>query len=86
MNANKNEIATWAERTIAAEAFYMTPSLSNKRGGNPYIYNDAAVAQQYFTDLTVEEFMAARDAYIVANPMKFAATTKRLTYIVKAAA
>jgi hypothetical protein len=78
---NEQNIAYWAERTIKAEAWFNTKSLRSKRGGNPFTYADAAVVRVYLPELTIEEFVAQRNAYIAANPMTYSPTTSRLTYL-----
>lgn len=81
MNTNNQALVYWAERTVKSDAWDRAKSLRGKRGGNPFSYSNSAITRLYFAGLTVEEFVAQRDAYIAAHPMTYSPTTERFAYV-----
>lgn len=75
----KKTIKYWAERYVKAQAFSRCASI-RARKVNHFDYSEKAIARIYL-GISLDEFLAQREAYISAHPMRYAPTTKKLTYL-----
>lgn len=73
-STDRNTIAYWAERRVMSNA---VDSHKSWKKSNYFYYDDAAVATKVL-GISVESFVAERNAYIKNNPMKFSPSTKTL--------
>lgn len=72
-STDTRSIQYWAERKVMSNAVEKSKSWHK---ANYFSYLESAIARRYF-DMTTEEFVARRDAYIKSNPMKFSPSTKK---------
>lgn len=85
VRGNEITIQMLAELKIKSDAFHASKTMSTKRGGNPFFgrfYRNLRLLANA-TDKTESELQVEIHIFIAKNPMRYAVTSDRLTYLAK---